>query len=192
MTGNDVVDIATAAAESNWRRKGFLEKIFTAQEQLYIREAWTPAEMVWRLWSMKESAYKIYSRQYGGRVFAPLKLHCTIVSSSAGKVEIGNMAYYTTTNSNKKYIYSIARPGEPGEASFINCCFRLKEYDLTKQQQIYNKMISHYAIISGKEKNGIEMIKDKNGIPSLYCSKDKLYIPVSITHHGNYAAFTIG
>lgn len=60
MTGNDIVDIKQAAAESNWKRKGFLEKIFTPHEQEYIGQSALPEEMVWKLWSMKESAYNIY------------------------------------------------------------------------------------------------------------------------------------
>lgn len=192
MTGNDIVDMATAAAESNWMRKGFLEKIFTPPEQQYIREASAPEEMVWRLWSMKESAYKVYTRQYGGRFFAPQKINCTILSRSAGKVEINNVTYHTTTNINKKYIYSIATAAEPGRHSLLNCCFKLTETGFgTQQQYIYKRMISQYAVVSGKEKKEIEIIKDPNGIPFLYCRQVKQRIPVSITHHGNYAAFTI-
>ena len=36
MIGNDIVDLALAQKESNWKRKGFLDKIFTLQEQLFI------------------------------------------------------------------------------------------------------------------------------------------------------------
>ncbi|HNU88021.1 MAG TPA: 4'-phosphopantetheinyl transferase superfamily protein [Ferruginibacter sp.] len=192
MTGNDIIDMAAAAAESNWQRKGFLEKIFTPPEQQYIREASCPQEMVWRLWSMKESAYKIYTRQYGGRSFAPLKLHCSLFSRSAGKVEINSTTYYITTCTGKKYIYSIAKQDGPGKATFVNYCFRIAETDLDKQQQlIYERMISVYSLVSGKQKEEIKIIKDRNGIPFLYCSRHEQSIPVSITHHGNYAAFTI-
>lgn len=192
MTGNDIVDLATAAAESNWRRKGFLEKIFTPQEQQYIRETSSPGKIVWKLWTMKESAYKIYTRQHGGRFFAPLKQHCTILDGLAGKVEINNIIYHTTTTTDKKYIYSIAGTGEPVNTSLMNCCFRVTEPGVNEQQGfIYNKLITHYAIASGKEISEIELIKDHNGIPFLYCRQDKLSTPVSITQHGNYAAFTI-
>jgi hypothetical protein len=33
MIGNDVVDLALAQKESNWKRKGFLNKLFTSVEQ---------------------------------------------------------------------------------------------------------------------------------------------------------------
>lgn len=192
MTGNDIVDMATAAAESNWKRKGFLEKIFTPPEQQYIREASCPEEMVWRLWSMKESAYKIYTRQYGGRFFAPQKINCTVLSASAGIVDINKLVYHSITSTDGNYIYSIAKPGECSTGSFMNCCFRIPGTGFAEQQQfIYKRMISQYAIASGKEKTEIALIKDRNGIPFLYCRPDKQCIPVSITHHGNYAAFAI-
>ncbi len=192
MTGNDIIDLATAAVESNWKRKGFIEKIFTLQEQRYIREAALPDEMVWKLWSMKESAYKIYSSQYGGRFFAPQKFNCTLLTGQNGKVKINNNTYHTDTSTAKNYIYSIARSDESGMDTFINYCFRLPQCDPYQQQQIiYKKIINGYASVTGAVKNGLYVFKDKNGIPFLYAENEKIKIPVSITHHGRFAAFTI-
>ena len=36
MVGNDLVDLQIAKSQSNWRRKGFLEKQFTIKEQQLI------------------------------------------------------------------------------------------------------------------------------------------------------------
>ena len=33
MIGNDVVDLRRALVESNWKRKGFLTKVFSDSEQ---------------------------------------------------------------------------------------------------------------------------------------------------------------
>jgi len=191
VTGNDIVDIATAAAESNWKRKGFLGKIFTLQEQQYIYNASQPEQMVWRLWSMKESAYKIYTRQYGGRFYAPQKLSCTLLNETAGLVIIHNNTYQTITSSTKDYIYSIARPG--GEKpDFLNDCFRIpKQFYAGQQNFIYKKLTTSYAGSNGADAANLTILKDKKNIPFLYCKKEKIKIPVSITHHGNYAAFTI-
>jgi phosphopantetheinyl transferase (holo-ACP synthase) len=185
VTGNDIIDIATANIESNWKRPGFLQKIFTQQEQEYIHNAAAPTQMVWRLWSMKESAYKIYTRQFGGRFFAPQKLSCTILSETAGQVVINTISYQTLTITAKNYIYSIAMP----EAfdNFYSACFEMPG----KQELIYEKLIAQYAGIMHADKNNFMVLKEKNNIPFLYCKKEKLKIPVSITHHGNYAAFTI-
>jgi phosphopantetheinyl transferase (holo-ACP synthase) len=74
MIGNDIVDLALARKESNWQRKGFLDKIFTKKEQLQIVTAQNPETMVWNLWSRKEAVYKIYNRETGIRAFIPLEL----------------------------------------------------------------------------------------------------------------------
>jgi phosphopantetheinyl transferase (holo-ACP synthase) len=191
MTGNDIVDITVAAAESNWRRKGFLEKIFTLQEQHYINNAALPNEMVWKLWSMKESAYKIYNRQHGGRFFAPQKFSCTLLSATKGLVTFNNISYQTTTVSEKKYIYTIASLKEFANAESLSSCFYLPPMEHCKQQQfIYKKIIDRYNIVTGQDKDETALVKDKNGIPFLHCPNN-LQIPISITHHGSFAAFTI-
>jgi phosphopantetheinyl transferase (holo-ACP synthase) len=61
VIGNDIVDLALARKESNWKRPG-LNKIFTTKEQLLISSAENPNTMVWNLWSRKRAAYKIYNR----------------------------------------------------------------------------------------------------------------------------------
>jgi len=56
LIGNDIVDLQCARKESNWQRKGFLEKQFTDLEQEIIFRVENSFETVWRLWSMKEAA----------------------------------------------------------------------------------------------------------------------------------------
>jgi len=191
MTGNDIVDIKLAAAESNWKRKGFLDKIFTLHEQQYISDAALPHEMVWKLWTMKESAYKIYTRQFGGRFFAPQQFCCTILTETTGLVAYNNTSYQTITVIAKDYIYSIARPAGVKKNNLINSCFYLPElHNYKKQLFIYKKIIASYNSVTGKMKKKINIIKDKNGVPFINCGNN-LQIPVSITHHGHFAAFTI-
>jgi phosphopantetheinyl transferase (holo-ACP synthase) len=99
MTGNDLVDLQVAAVESNWKRRGFLDKIFNGIEQDLIHKAAIPQDMVWLLWSMKEAAYKIYNRRTGIRTYAPIKLNCKITRKTTaiyyGEVRISDQCYYT-------------------------------------------------------------------------------------------------
>lgn len=190
MTGNDIVDLATASAESNWRRTGFLEKIFTPPEQYYINHASAPDQVVWRLWTMKESAYKVYTRQHGGRFFAPQKLSCVLLGETTGLVTVNGVSYQTTTTSTKDYIYSTARLNR-NEADFVSHCFKMPPDHPVEQSFIYKKIVAHYAAIQQGNGHHLLIKKDKENIPYLYCKEKKLTFPVSITHHGNYAAFTI-
>ncbi|WP_426325971.1 4'-phosphopantetheinyl transferase family protein [Pedobacter sp. R-06] len=113
MLGNDIVDLDLAKIQSNWRRKNYLDKIFTTEEQLLISSAKRPDEMVWLLWSMKESAYKIYNRKTGIRNFAPKSLNCTIHPNTdqiKGTVSIDNDTYFTKSDIQLQYIHTIAAP----------------------------------------------------------------------------------
>jgi phosphopantetheinyl transferase (holo-ACP synthase) len=108
MIGNDIVDLDLAQIQSNWKRKGFLDKIFTLNEQKLIFEAAIPDIMVWNLWSRKEAGYKIYNRQMGIRGFFPLRIECHYKDENFGTVSIDDFLYYTKTEITNACIYSIA------------------------------------------------------------------------------------
>ncbi|WP_412466103.1 4'-phosphopantetheinyl transferase superfamily protein [Pedobacter sp. KLB.chiD] len=110
MLGNDIVDLDLAKIQSNWRRKNYLNKIFTDEEQLLITSANHPDEMVWLLWSMKESAYKIHNRETGIRNFAPKSLSCTVYADTYGEVNISSYTYFTKSNVQTAFIHTIATP----------------------------------------------------------------------------------
>jgi phosphopantetheinyl transferase (holo-ACP synthase) len=108
MIGNDIVDLDLARIESNWERKGFLEKIFSLNERKLIHNALDPELMVWNLWSRKESAYKIYNRCTGIKGYFPWSLECSFDNEYSGSVLIDGFIFYTKTEVTKNYIYSVA------------------------------------------------------------------------------------
>ncbi|HBI01226.1 4'-phosphopantetheinyl transferase superfamily protein, partial [uncultured Flavobacterium sp.] len=95
MIGNDVIDLALAKVESNWQRKGYLDKLFTTKEQNLIFSAENRTIMVWILWSKKEAVYKIIRQENGLRGFYPLKIENTEYDS--GIVCFNKNKYYTKT-----------------------------------------------------------------------------------------------
>ncbi len=107
MIGNDVVDLALARTESNWRREGFVQKIFTAHEQQLISTAKDTACAIWDLWSRKEAVYKILNRETGIRRFIPLKLECDNLNSDS-KVSYDDKTFYTITEITSEYIHTVA------------------------------------------------------------------------------------
>ncbi len=159
MIGNDIVDLALARKESNWKRKGFLDKIFTEKEQLLITNAKNSEVMVWTLWSKKEAVYKIYNRQTLIRGYFPLQLECfdlqTIAGNAIGKVSIKNKVYYTKTTITSQFINTIAVEN-------------LKDFETIKTLK--------------NRKN----IKKTSGIPSLFTKKNSVPRPLSISHHGKF------
>lgn len=159
MIGNDIIDIIQSRHESNWQRKGFIQKLFTANEQLMISNALDPEISVWLFWSMKEAAYKIYNRQTRQREYIPKKLICSVLSQDnncmIGKVNCAQNVYYTKTIFLKESIHTIA----------VNSLD-----DLENVIEIENK----------------DIIKDNNGIPYLCNFLSHTFQDVSISHHGRF------
>ncbi len=159
MIGNDIVDLALARKESNWKRKGFFDKIFTQKEQFKISNADDPEIMVWNLWSRKEAAYKIYNRETQIRAFIPLQLECfdleVMDSIQFGKVIIKDFLYFTKTVISSDFINTIA---------------------------VRNRIdFDSIQILKNRDK-----IKKHNGIPSYLDKTDLGLSPVSISHHGRF------
>ncbi|MFD2903985.1 4'-phosphopantetheinyl transferase family protein [Sphingobacterium anhuiense] len=159
MIGNDVIDLQQSRQESNWQRKGFLEKLFSEEEQCFIANSSDPEIIIWLMWSMKEAAYKILNRQTKKREFIPKKLICKILSqtcfSATGQVfYIGNI-YHTRTFLADDFIHTIA----------VN---DLEDLDLVVE-------------IDKKE-----MLKDINGIPWLCITNSNQYKAASNSNHGRF------
>ena len=106
--GNDIVDLDLAKIQSNWRRIGYLDKIFTKKEQNFIFESKNQDEMVWQLWSRKEAVYKIVIQKGGIRGYYPLKMECLNFDLDNGIVCFEDTLFYTKTNISRKAIYSLA------------------------------------------------------------------------------------
>lgn len=159
MIGNDIVDLALARKESNWKRKGFLDKIFTENEQLLIYNAKNPEHMLWNLWSRKEAAYKIYNRNTQIRGYFPLQLECfdleIIDGISFGKVVIKDFVYFTKTAITSQFVNTIAVENV---------------HDFNTIKTLENR------------KN----IQKNNGIPSFIEKGNLASRPISISHHGRF------
>ncbi len=170
MIGNDLVDLATARKESNWKRKGFLEKIFTDAEQLLIQNASQPETMVWILWSMKESAYKIWNRSSGVRLFNPKSFECAVdhaaENSIHGKVRFGALLYHSQSIHNNEFVHTICRT-----SGYRNTSLYVRFTDSRERIDLKNAIV-----------------RNPSGIPCCTnINREKELI--SISHHGNLCSY---
>lgn len=141
MIGNDIVDLLQAAKDSNWQRNGFLDKLFTAEEQFLISSDIHPPMMVWLLWSMKESAYKIDSRETKLRLFAPVKLVCKNLivhdSQATGNVWCNDRIYYTRSQFNEDYVHTLAGEQEDDlDRASVQIMDYHQEYRISNPQSV--------------------------------------------------------
>jgi phosphopantetheinyl transferase (holo-ACP synthase) len=170
MIGNDIIDLRLAGQESNWQRKGFLSKIFTAAEQEMICQASIPSDMVWLLWSCKEAAYKIVNRISNIRIYNPTKFCCTLQqeqeNSISGKVLYDACSYPFISYRDSSYIHTVAVSHD----IFLN---RIDIYT--------GSSLPSHLFATGKS-----LVKNQDGIPYLINCCTYSTTPVSISHHGKY------
>ena len=192
MIGNDLVDLKLAAKQSNWQRKGFLDKLFTPIEQEYILNSDNPFKTVWLLWSMKESAYKAYLQMHNERFFAPKNLTCNLTSKNKGTVLINNTLFFTESEIGEAFIYTVAFT-KNHENKFLTDCFRFEHLDFKNQQsQTYQKVLAAFANKLKLPVAQLKIEKNGQGVPQLFQGEMLLNHSFSITHHGQFGAFCIG
>lgn len=193
MIGNDIVDLERARVESNWQRSGFLGKLFTADEQRLIHSSTDPGTMVWTLWSMKESAYKLIVRQMDRPFFAPRKLVCYVTQSDhhtlAGSV-FYQQEYTVTAVMTPRYVASVALAA-PNKIPFAHQIVTFDSIDYQYQHERIRHSLKQF--LSSKMPNPVSDIvihKNDIGVPSVTLNNG-LCIPVSLSHHGHFGAFAI-
>ena len=181
MIGNDIVDLNLAKTQSNWQRKGFLEKQFTTEEHKEILSAKNPFFKVWLFWSMKEAAYKCYTQEHQKKFFAPKKFCCKIEENNTGFVQIYSKKYHIKYLFTSDYVYAIAEDTNPKK--MVSDVFFID--DIKNKTKITNrKLLAHFP-------ENVQLQKNEFGIPFLYQQNKKLPISITTSHHGNYGAFAI-
>lgn len=181
MIGNDIVDLQLAEKESDWKRPGFLEKQFTLDERQLISNSENPFQLVWLFWSMKESAYKIWVQKNNKRKFSPQSFQCKLNSDDKGIVVYENHKYYTFSIIDGYYIFTQASVEKDLNAfSLIGSPIRM-EKELKKRLEEK----------TGFSASEIEKRKSSLGVPNFYHKEKRLTKSCSISHHGNYGAFSL-
>ena len=71
MIGNDIVDLKKAKTDSNIFRPRYMHKVLSQNEQNLVLSSPNPEEEFWRLWTMKEIAYKPFQRKL---IFKPVSI----------------------------------------------------------------------------------------------------------------------
>jgi phosphopantetheinyl transferase (holo-ACP synthase) len=190
MIGNDIVDFKFASSLSGSRGSRWLTKVFTQHELDYITHDQLDAQMAWRLWSMKESAYKAHKQQNRQYLFNPIKIDCQISSSEEGEVIVGGSTYVTSTISSLEYVSTIAS-GKEAQKRLTRI---IKIADQNPEQQSTNirkAVISDVANYLNLPLGSIAIQKDALGIPEVHICDSLSIMALSLAHHGNYAGYAI-
>ena len=188
MIGNDIIDLNVAGINSRWKEQRFLDKIFSAEEQDFIRSESDQFQNIWRLWSMKESAYKIMSRSDGIVRFNPKDFKCTVRNFTEGQVIYENTTISTLTELNPNYIQTTAF----SNSNWTSRVFPLFHSDVKSQHlEMYQHVIKIYSDLKNVAQTKVDIRKMNAGVPQLYIDGILQKEQLSITHHGRFGAFAI-
>ncbi|MFD1316232.1 4'-phosphopantetheinyl transferase family protein [Namhaeicola litoreus] len=190
MIGSDIVDLTELTQYTKDRRKRFLEKVFSLKEQYLIDSSDNPEQMIWRLWSMKESAYKIVSRSDNERILAPTKLKCDIFNHAVGAVCTDRYSFITTTKVAENCVYSIASNSSKNPIAEFLLPFKSNEQSI-QSKVIYKKFIDLIGDIYQIPTHLISMKKNNIGAPILLYKNNPMQVDFSLSHHGKYGFIAI-
>ncbi|MCF4101585.1 4'-phosphopantetheinyl transferase superfamily protein [Gillisia sp. M10.2A] len=187
MIGNDIIDLEVAASQHTWKRKGFLDKLYTPQEQEIILKSDSPALFVWALWAMKEASYKAHQRKFNlPRRFNP-KDYCSKLDDIRdnyilGTVNIGECLYYTEVHRSIYKLHCIA-----SQERSIN----IVEYHTSSIDSIKSHLITKISEEQNIKPELLNIQKNENFIPYASHNGKPVCSKFSISHHGKYSAYIL-
>ncbi len=188
MLGNDLVDIEVAYAQKSWRQERFRRKVFTPSECAFIGSSDNEFKSIWRMWSMKESAYKVAIQRGVKRFLNPQKLNCVVIDEKRGMVEFDSHIFNTHTMVGEDYIFTTCSDLDTfvteDHLVYVN---RRSEQSLMTRRALLERIAEKYKY----NLNDLQIKKCQQGIPKLYFKEKPLEVSFSLTHHGKFGAYSI-
>ena len=186
MIGNDVIDLQSAALESNWKRKGYLDKLFCKEERNSIFDSPDPNRMVWLLWSMKEAGYKIYFREKLVRTYQPKNIICSNLfidgNSARGQIYYNGQKYFSRSILNTDFIHTTA--------VIHSSLFNNLQLIIEKNRGAHNRLTGHYQECTYENTFlGYTVIKSGQNVPYLLNEATDERHSLSISHHGRFVSW---
>ncbi|MFI5140492.1 MAG: 4'-phosphopantetheinyl transferase superfamily protein [Sphingobacteriales bacterium] len=213
--GNDIVCLNTIDV-ARTKQYRFYSKILSGTEiELYNETAFAaiPFEnFVWLLWSIKESAYKYLQRNNPGLVFTPVKFiirqlrapgefaltKCENTETEStgfddsmvlkGIVTFGDVSLYSMSLMHNDLVHSVVNDNE----DFKNICWGIKSIDSNEPDYqstavrsfLLNRLNRYFRM------EGLAIVKNQHGVPIVIKENEVQPIPVSLSHHGRFVAYS--
>ncbi|MDB4919281.1 4'-phosphopantetheinyl transferase superfamily protein [Mucilaginibacter sp.] len=214
-TGNDIVSL-NAINITRTKQYEFYSKILSDSENPLYKEfglAGIPFEnFIWLLWSIKESTYKFLQRNDPDLIFTPVKFVIkslylpsayTVSGFSASKAQgtdfddqacikgtitFGSYTLYSRSLIHHEFILSVVNHNN----SFNKTCWGMKLIDSSdhdkQSKEVRSFLLERLAQLYGA--NDFTISKNSNGCPILLNGTGESAIPVSLSHHQQFVAYS--
>jgi len=212
-TGNDIVSL-NAINVTRTKQPNFYSKILTPTETALHHEpcfATISFEVfVWLLWSIKESAFKFTQRIYPEIIFTPVKFEVTQLQIPASfkiqafniekltgigfdnietiksNISFGDYILYSNSLIYQEFISTVVN----GAEDFSHTHWGIKQIN-SGEIAVQSAEVRAFLIDNLKDNINIRISKNPLGIPIILKDNIKQPIPVSLSHHEKFVAYSI-
>jgi holo-[acyl-carrier protein] synthase len=185
MIGNDIVDLILALQIPKTENIRFLKKICSEDEIDFILKSDVPELSLWRVWSMKESAYKIIVKKSGINLFIPKKIITKFIDKKNGKIYSEWGEFLSITEQDDFFLHTVTTDKDCRPFSSIR-----KSNDKNQSLEVRNLLVRELSEIH-PEKYKLEnlSIVKKERVPYLHYENKAMNFDISLSHHGEWLAY---
>jgi phosphopantetheinyl transferase (holo-ACP synthase) len=180
MLGNDIVDLNHLPDQVRSLSKPYLNKICSDLEIDKILNSENPNLSLWRIWTMKESAYKIAMKLGAKRAFNPKKFETFLVDARSGHICSSYGTLLSETVFDENYIHTV---------SFLAKCKGYKSGQKIcadhQSESVRQTIVEDFKMLNPVQDKAEIIMKAE--IPFL--STDKGLVDISLSHHGDFIAW---
>ena len=185
MIGNDIVDLNLSLQTPKTENLRFLKKICSEDEIDFILKSDAPELSLWRVWSMKESAYKIIVKKSGINLFIPKKIKTEFLDKKNGKIHSEWGEFLSVTQQDDSFLHTVSIDIECSPFSSVR-----KSNEKNQSAEVRNLLVRELSEIH-PEKYKLEnlSIEKKERVPFLLYENKAMNFDISLSHHGEWLAY---
>lgn len=205
--GNDVVDLRADGACGKSRDKRFVRRVLTASEQNRLAESQNPDACLWAMWAAKEAAYKAVSRIFPDISAWPGRYETVfdqpgLARQCAGRVSTPQGAVRVHLDWDENRVHCLGLIGSAGLWQDMTADVLEPGVDVHPEIQPSAKQLSAAARTAAAAAIGLHtglphaLVKiersrvcQRSAPPVVKINGIEEKIPVSLSHHGRFAAF---
>ncbi|MEL7533978.1 MAG: 4'-phosphopantetheinyl transferase superfamily protein [Bacteroidota bacterium] len=191
MIGNDLIAFNACRHYSFRRWQAYWGKVLNDTEWEHFHFA--PNEQTaWLYWAAKEAAWKVWNRRSAQRLLNPKAFRVKNI------IWQGNKALFEVSGPdeclkgsaiiNEKYLHAMVK-SEAVNKTVCRICQRDLLLDTLNQEEPLRQYSLLSKDLSPQSKPQISLSRNILGIPSLEIDGNVLDLPISLSHHGPWAAY---
>ena len=186
MVGNDVVDLADAEAAPGANHSRFDARVFGPRERCRLQAADDVGRMRWILWAAKESAYKAVRRRDPGAIFSPVRFEVALDAELRGCVRHPGGALEVRIELSGDCVHALAAAAPHEPETLLRGVAVVEGGD--PGERVRALAIGALAQHFDTDPDALS-IRRVGRIPQLFLGAADTACPLSLAHHGRFAAW---